>query len=947
MSNYYEKRKAGVNIAHALMNLNWNVYGYKKDESDSMTDYYSPAYWDGIAEKNGFVLVVNNNYPSEEKEIKKYNYTKVSFADRDKISKLEAMTQENGATAGEEENAKILIEKIKNKESEGVAEFEIIGKIPAHMGNPGKCIWHIEKDGKIYDKGNALTKYAGIPADYEYDYVKMEYKKNYDTWSNGEKKVLTEEQVKAANDFKALILRFERVVNNMSGMGDGTAETEQKGLEQQQQKEGYEKVIVLETKTKLKMVLEDRKYIQVGDYITLPHHGGYWKVKSQHMQKGTWKGVQMEKNAFVYEIVGKESRGFQELKNCKRYYDYEERMLRDVENGKTKIYTLQEVEVTEEVEKWVKIEKSKNTYNKKSEVKPETAEQPITETTNTETVDSNISEYELIITADVDTRDNSPLWVVKIIDKLSKEEYKNVASEFGKLKGYYSKFKHGFIFKYDPSAVLKSESVEQEQQETEQTTEEAITEEIRTPEQETADQIVDMSVNIITELGIDGSTIANNEQYKEKLYNAIKDNNIAIKDTVINCLKSKECYNNLVDILESIQRGYYQPIKDGFIYDCHFKEWELPMEQIQESISLMNINFIDMGNKIGFEGLTAEQTRNIKNISDINGSILFIDSEIPEIVVSVDNSNMETEQHEKQHQEKTTEELNSNFNFDDDILSKFDNIEINNNSRISADDEVFCKEQENIYKKLVESYNKFSLELQEISVISNEHGKKYGTQTEIYFHEKPTAYYHSLKPSGLDETITKMKNQYIKSVCVYFSDKHNVTIDDDKISKKYDQNVTYDNIIDEIFLQLGGFTFEEKAVKEIKENIMGLISNKGYKKLSIKNNKVAIIDFFYIDSSDAKYGNIRISWNYKENFEKLLTAITHFEQGETSNVYRELLNGINKYKNDELIKEHELNDIKAKSLKLFKNGKIEILFKSAEYARKFAKEYLGYIEKAA
>ena len=146
------------------------------------------------------------------------------------------------------------------------------------------------------------------------------------------------------------------------------------------------------------------------------------------------------------------------------------------ENGKTKIYTLQEVEVTEEVEKWVKIEKSKNTYNKKSEVKPETAEQPITETTNTETVDSNISEYELIITADVDTRDNSPLWVVKIIDKLSKEEYKNVASEFGKLKGYYSKFKHGFIFKYDPSAVLKSESVEQEQQETEKTTEEIITE---------------------------------------------------------------------------------------------------------------------------------------------------------------------------------------------------------------------------------------------------------------------------------------------------------------------------------------------------------------------------------------------------------------------------------------------------------------------------------------
>ena len=425
------------------------------------------------------------------------------------------------------------------------------------------------------------------------------------------------------------------------------------------------------------------------------------------------------------------------------------------------------------------------------------------------------------------------------------------------------------------------------------------------------------------------------------LFDYIKNNNIVITNGIIDCLKDEEGYNNLVDILQLIQSGYWQTIKDGFIYDCHFKQWGLLMEQIQESITLMHISFIDMGEKIGFEGLTAEQTRQVKNISDINGSILFIDSETPEVIIA-DNNDIEAEQ-----QQEEPEELNNAFDFDDDILSKFDNIEINNNSRISADDEEFCKEQENIYEKLIESYNKFSLELQEISVISNEHGQKYGKQTEIYFHEKPTAYYHSLKPAELDKTVIKMKEQYVKSVCSYFSDKHNVTIDDDKISKKYDQNVTYGNIIDEIFLQLGGFTFEEKAVKELKENIMGLISNKGYKKLSIKNNKVAIIDFFYIDSSDAKYGNIRISWNYKENFEKLLTAITHFEQGETSNVYRELLNGINKYKNDELIKEHELNDIKAKSLKLFKNGKIEILFKSAEYARKFAKEYLGYIEKAA
>ena len=932
MSNYYEKRKAGVNIAHALMNLRWNVYGYKKDESDSMTDYYSPAYWNGIAEKNGFVLVVNNNYPNEEKEITKYNPKgNLSFEDQEKINKLEQMTQKNGATAGEEENAKMLIDKLQAKVS-GESQYIVIGKIPAHMANPGRCIWHIEKDGKIYDKGNALTKYADIPADYEYDYVKMEYKSGYDKWFGGEKKVLTEEQVKAANDFKALILRFERVVNNMSGMGDGTAETEQKGLEQQQ-KEGYEKVIVLETKTKLKMVLEDRNNIQVGDYLSFAHHGGYWKVINEHMQKGTWKGVQMEKKAFTYEIVGKESRGFQQLKNGKRYYDYEERMLKSVENGKTKIYTLQEVEVTEEVEKWVKIDK-KNTYNKKAETKKEeVTEQPITEATNKEVVNSIISDYELTITADVDTRDNSPLWVVKVVNKLSKEEYKNVASEFGKLKGHYSKFKHGFIFKYDPSTVLKGESLEQEQQETEQTTEEVITEEIRTPEQETADHIIDISVNIITELGIDGSTIDNNEQYKEKLYNAIKDKNISITDTVINCLKSEEGYNNLVDILELIQAGYYQPIKDGYVYNCHFKEWDLPMEQIQESISLMNIDFIDMGNKIGFEGLTAEQTRNIKNISDINGSILFIDSEIPEIVVNTKNT--ESDITEQIHQD--TEE----FNFDDNILSKFDDIQINNNSRISAEDEDFCKTEQEEYNVAITMMLNLMEEIKKSSGMDLLKGKWYEEKTS-------NRYLDSYKLKEIVLIIDGIKESFISRITYHFSNKYNVTIKKDRMQKNYGYDITYNNIIDDIILQLDGFTFIEKAVKELKDKTRTTYNYSDYRKVSnmiIKNNKV-IIDarFAYKDSIWNQY---RLSGD----FGNIFTALYHFEDGTIPTDRTELHNKYCGYENER--KESNFDKYtpetltKVISIKFFKNGKLEIEFKNNQYAFNFSKEYLGYIEKAA
>jgi hypothetical protein len=52
----------------------WTLYGFKEDRSDSMTDYYDPACWDGIAEKDGangtFVVVVDVK-PSSETVLKR------------------------------------------------------------------------------------------------------------------------------------------------------------------------------------------------------------------------------------------------------------------------------------------------------------------------------------------------------------------------------------------------------------------------------------------------------------------------------------------------------------------------------------------------------------------------------------------------------------------------------------------------------------------------------------------------------------------------------------------------------------------------------------------------------------------------------------------------------------------------------------------------------------
>ena len=77
----------------------------------------------------------------------------------------------------------------------------------------------------------------------------------------------------------------------------------------------------------------------------------------------------------------------------------------------------------------------------------------------------SVSNDQYSITADVDTRDNSDLWVVKLINKVERDEYKAIASQMSLINGYYSRFKKGFIFKYDPTSKLLGERSEENQTE--------------------------------------------------------------------------------------------------------------------------------------------------------------------------------------------------------------------------------------------------------------------------------------------------------------------------------------------------------------------------------------------------------------------------------------------------------------------------------------------------
>lgn len=464
MSNYYDYREVKVMIAHKLMSMEgWKVYGYKEDRSDSMTDYFDPANWDGVAEKNGYILCVDVYGAAEPQEIRKYNYSGFTYdhSIAEKIKKLEAMTVERGASEAEAASAKLMIERLQKKAeeaTENASKYIVVGTIPGHMAHPPKMNWHIEKDGIIIAKGNGILKFAHIWKYYSYNHDMEwlnEYKKDkkayadkhtrdiinrgyYDTEEDARKSTERhiedlEEDIKLIDKFEAFINKIDTTCGSLIGEGDGTI---------------YEKVTVTEYKTENKVVEDAAGSIKEGQLFTLKSNFNY----------GCYKGLvyrihETERNGqkhfHAYKLNGKLTKECTGNASRNNYWfigrDDSECFTKWIEKGSIAWCHIEEVKTPYEVEKVVK-----------KTIKAEKKNTTTAETTGAATEETNVNVYTYEISEDTDTRTGKKIYLVKVAEKLSREEYITVNQYIKSLGGYYSKFKHAFLFKENPSDKLNA-----------------------------------------------------------------------------------------------------------------------------------------------------------------------------------------------------------------------------------------------------------------------------------------------------------------------------------------------------------------------------------------------------------------------------------------------------------------------------------------------------------
>ena len=494
MSTYYEYQDVKVMIAHKLMSMEgWKVYGYHADESDSMTDYYDPAHWGGVAEKNGYILCVDVYGAAQPEEIRKYNYDAFTYdhSIAEKIGKLEQMTVERGASEAEEASAQAAIKKLREKaemETENRNKYIVTGIIPGHMANPPRMNWHIEKDGVYVAKGNGILKYASIDQYYRYSDKYMEdmqaFKKDKNKWANewvqdmvwrgyyaSEEKAQEavksrienmEKDLQLMNQFEAFINKLDTTCGGLLGEGDGVV---------------YKKITVTEYKTENKVVEDTTGSIKDGQCFILKFSFNYGRHKGYvyRIHETTYDDGQ--KRYHAYKLNGKLTKECTGQANQANFWwIYEtEKFLKWIEKGAISWCHIEEVKIPYDVEKVVK--KTIKADKKKGE-------QAVTQETD-------VNNYTYQVSEDTDTRDGSRIYLVKVAEKLNREEYIQVNNYIKSLGGYYSRFKRSFLFRDDPTEKLNvSVQDHTETATTEESTLGAVTEDTKEAEKESISYII-------------------------------------------------------------------------------------------------------------------------------------------------------------------------------------------------------------------------------------------------------------------------------------------------------------------------------------------------------------------------------------------------------------------------------------------------------------------------
>ena len=300
-----------------------------------------------------------------------------------------------------------------------------------------------------------------------------------------------------------------------------------------------------------------------------------------------------------------------------------------------------------------------------------------------------------------------------------------------------------------------------------------------------------------------------------------------------------------------------------------------------------------------------------------------------------------------------------------DILSKFATVKAKSIQRITDTDQKYCTAQQAAYEAAKSALSELKFFWEDALQ----------TQKQILSDTDTSCNHYLTDYDCLNISSEKIQSQYnqlhktlIMQLVHYFNHLYNISLSytdiveklvpqepkyqysyekkEEQYIKEYEKyeeslrtlSLTADQIVEEIFSQMDGRGLTEQALYELKGKCHSAAWADYHKTPKYELHK-DILRFPGYACSHSDYSSS--PWSLSSELKNVLRGIAHFETDTFSCIPREILRLLSYSYSYDLTTFTECQ--KVKQLKMFKNGRVDIKFENAGYAKEFVENYLGTV----
>ena len=297
-----------------------------------------------------------------------------------------------------------------------------------------------------------------------------------------------------------------------------------------------------------------------------------------------------------------------------------------------------------------------------------------------------------------------------------------------------------------------------------------------------------------------------------------------------------------------------------------------------------------------------------------------------------------------------------------ELLQKFAAVEIQADHRITELDKEYCELQQKAYETAISGFKELAFFWEDMNTAQAE---LLGDSKSPFYHNYLASHDGpSISQQSIERHIEALHINFIMYLTSYFNSTYHVSVesaeiskvllpekpegrwrdDFEEVSKKYREQmqtltVRYQDVVDQIILRLDGRSFSEQAFYELYSKCHSAAWNAHEQKPKFERKKDTIcFTGYFCRFRGWPYDG----WEVENEMKNILWGLAHFE----TDSYRVVPLGFS-----DLFGYHDIKEPvvefpsceKVKQVKLFKNNRVDLKFRSPEYAEQFISKYLGAV----